>query len=298
MIISTDIGMSAFIHAFWGIVWTDASLAARIFLISSLAVNVFFIIIGRGLERRYFGMQGILIVAVCFNPWLMYFICKYANLSSRYFRFLWLIPAGITWAWFLAKITGLLKGRTLTVCCGILAAAVLMAGSVSLYKATGRTLNETNQGARLQTISNKYRIENDTLQACTLIEEDKGDPQQAVKVLYDYYRYMDIRTYDASVCTDITAWEQSSNHNAGLTDEELWNRYKAADPHALLAYLINTITPPENITLPSEAIAYALHAEGYQYIIVRRGTEAEQLFLPCGDVLGLTDTCTVIRVSD
>lgn len=290
--------MMAFYRDFWTVLFTDMGLPCKILLALFLILALYFSLFGKGFERWYFGIQGLFLAVLLFNPVVMYMISRYADLAGRYFRFLWLLPVGSVLGWSVIRITNRVKESRRDLVCYILSAAILASGALILVSSTDRLSTGLADNTGLVPVSNKYRIEDDTLAVCTIIERDKEDPKKEAKVLYGYQMFLDIRTYDASVYSELTFSDQGRWKDAVLSDDELNKLYDEGKGQDLLAYLINAGQADGTVGFPSEKVYAALQECGYQYVIVQSGLPSEQLFLACGDVIGKSDHYTVIRVTD
>lgn len=296
---ANEAGLMEFYRLFLRIVRQDMGPVCTRVVYGFLILIVLFLIFGKGTERKYFGIMPLFLMAVTLNPFSVYYVSKYLELSSRYFRFLWLMPVGAVYGYFLVKAAGQIKNkRAALLAAYILSAVVLLYGARTVMAVTSRLYTGLSQNPGMVKIDNVFKIEQDTLQICEMIEADKEDPRKMAKALYGYEVFMDIRTYDASIYSELTLKRQNRYRNRKLGLARLNKMHETGRYKNMLAYLVNGQEPDQDIRFDTDIIAEALASEGYQYVIIQTDKYAEQWFEACGSVLGRTDHFTVIRVDE
>ncbi|MBR0398793.1 MAG: hypothetical protein IJI10_11065 [Eubacterium sp.] len=290
-------GFIEFYRLFLRIIRQDMGAVCTRVVYGFLILVVLFLIFGKGKERKYFGVMPLFLMAVMLNPFSVYYLSKYLDLSSRYFRFLWLLPVGAVYGCFLVKAAGLIKNKkAATVAAYVLSAVVLLYGARTVMAVTSRLYTGVSQNPGMVKIDNVYKIEQDTLQICEIIEADKKDPGEMARTLYGYEVFMDIRTYDASICSELSLKQQNRYRNKKLRSRRLNKMYEKGKYKNMLNYLVNSQEPDHDISFDTDLIAEALASAGYQYVVIQSDKYAAQWFEACGSVLGKTEHFTVIRV--
>ncbi|MBR2189628.1 MAG: hypothetical protein IJ860_09530 [Eubacterium sp.] len=290
-------GLLDFYRQFWRIVWGDMGSVCKKVCIGYLILVVYYLIFGKDRERKIFGVQAVILAAVCFNPFCMYYISRLADLSTRYFRFLWLLPLALTYGHFFAQLLRYIRyPKVAAAAAYILSFALLYYGATKVTSVTSRLYNSLESGREMVAVDNIYKVEADTQQISEIIEADKKDPAKAVKVLYGYDVFLDIRTYDASIYSGMTLKDQARFRNTQLRKKKMNRLYKREKYKAFLNYLVNAHAPAKEFTYNTDKIMKALRERDYEYVVVQTDKYTMPWFEACGDMIGLTDHFTVIRV--
>lgn len=288
-----SMGLREFFRLFWAIMFNDMGSLTEKVLAGFLILTVLFLIFGKNQDRRFFGIQSLILLAFCWNPWCMYYLSKGLNLSSRYFRYLWIMPVAFAYGYAAVKVTRLIKvKKAAALVCYVLAFAALAFGGKNIMRDTDRLAGGT------KVIDNAYKVERDTIQICDIIEKDKGDPNITVKALYPYAVFMDIRTYDPSIYSGLTLADQLRYHGHVAIYDEVMKLFSENNYKDALLLLVNGSNPQERAALlvDVEYLYGMLFREGYQYVIVPTNAFAADLFKGCGPVLGETNHYTVIKI--
>ena len=294
---ANESGFLEFYKMFWRIVLGDMGPVCRKILYGYLVLVILILIFGKKEARKVFGIMAGVLIVVCLNPFSVYYVSKYADLSTRYFRFLWLPPAALTYGYAFAALVGLIRQKKVSaVLAYALSAVILVYSAKPLMSVTSRLYTGLVPNPGMQRIDNVYKVENDTLQICNIIEKDKGDPAVSVKALYGYEVFMDIRTYDASIYSGLSLKKQNKYRGKKLTEKRLNRMYSKGKYKKLLYYLINAQNPEKEIDFDQDKIAEALAEKEYQYVIVQTDKYVMPWFEACGTMIGVTDHYTVIRV--
>ena len=293
LIDARSMGLREFFHQFWAIIFADMGSLTKKVLAGFLVLTVLFLIFGKKQDRRFFGIQSLILLVFCWNPWCMYYLSKWLNMSSRYFRYLWIMPVAFAYGYALVKVTQLIKvKKAAALICYVLAFAALVFGGKNIMRDTWRLTGGT------KVIDNAYKVEKDTIQICDIIEADKGDPDIPVKALFGYAVSMDIRTYDPSIYSGLSLADQQRYHGHTAVYDEVMNLFTENKYKDALNLLINGSNPQEKAALliDAEYLYGMLFREGYQYVIVYSDAFAADLFKGCGPVLGETDNYTIIKI--
>ena len=289
--------LNDFVHLFWRVVLLDMGRLTKWAFIGCLCLIVFFLIFGKGQERRFFGVQGLILFGFCWNPWVMYYLCRLMDLSSRYFHYLWIMPVASTFGYFaviLIRKCGKKKGYVAV--CYILSFVVLAIGARSIMQNSIRLYNPFDEKRPLTLIDNVYKVEADAVQISELVGNDKGDPTKSAKTLYGYDVFMDYRTYDASLYSGFSLRDQKRYLGTAITNKDLKRMIKKKRYKNALNLLINGTDPAEQLSFGAEDIREILKAEEYQYVIVPNAVWVRYLFEECGEVLGESEHYVVIKV--
>ena len=290
-------GLIDYCKLFWSIVLGDMGPVCRKVLYGYFALVILILIFGKKEERRFFGIAAGILVLLCLNPLSVYYVSKYAGLSSRYFRFLWLPPAALTYGYaFAAAVRRIRQKKAAAVLAYLLSGIILVYSARPLMSVTSRLYTGLAPNPGMQRIDNVYKVEPDTLQISEIIEKDKGDPAVPAKALFDYNVIMDLRTYDASVYSGLSMKKQSKFRGKKLTEKRLNRMYSKRKYKKLLNYLINAQDPDREISFDPDKIAEALEEKAYQYVIVQTDRYVMPWFEACGTIIGVTDHYTVIKV--
>jgi hypothetical protein len=282
---------------FWKIAGDSASMQCKYLVLGFFFLIIYYCIFGSPLERRYLGLQNLILVLGLFNPVSMYIMGRYIGLSSRYFRYLWIVPIMITYGYFAASL--LLHKTTgfRTVLAYILSFAALYIGAMQLKDSTKLLYTSVKYNNGMETVDNKYKIERDTYDAASIIEADKQDENKAVKVLYGYEIFMDIRTYDASIYNGFDLSDQNKYRTAVITQEDA-DKLISKNKYSRLLLMMVNISANYNASfpvIPQDALEQALQEENMEYAIVYKQSPYCEAFTRCGEVIGETDYFTVVK---
>lgn len=306
---ASKMSMMEFYRTFWRIVKSDLSVSFRILVVLFFVITAYYLAFGRGRARRLLGVQTLLIIAVLFNPAVMYGACRLLSMSDRYFRYMWLFPIPFVCAYFVSSGTeteksdktgragkSVLSVKSRNILAVTAAAFFLLWGSVCVVSSTSRLYDLDDNRTTPALVSNVYKVETDTLQIATIIEEDKKDPNKTAHALYGYYTFLDLRTYDPSIWCGFTLKDQSGYNGKSYDDRDLLELYEEGDTWHFLDLLINGNPVSGEISVDSMIVLDSLRKEDFEYIIVRNTNPAINLFVKCGDVLGASNHFTVIKL--
>ena len=172
-----------------------------VMLIGYIGLLVYFAVKGDKKERTFYLVSLGVFLVVCYNPWVAWILVDKFGFATRYFRLFWIIPLAMGYSYFGIKLYDKIKSEKKTVVAIVLTFGLLAFSYQQVYVKskfpdiyTGATENNG-----LVPIPNIYRVEEDTMEACRIIEEDSGDPQAVKMAVYNRDVFIEIRTYDAAI---------------------------------------------------------------------------------------------------
>jgi hypothetical protein len=298
LINANTLDVESFFLKFWRIVWLDAAPLCKYLTVGFLALTIYYIIFGKGIERRFFGIQSLILVLFLFNPYCMYYISLWWGLSSRYFRYLWITPILLTYGYFIAQVVLCKQSRFRITVAYLLAFIMLIISGYELKADTSKLYTSVEINTGMKSVDNIYKIEQDTLDIVTIIENDKRDSNQMVKALYGYYIFMDIRTYDASIYCDFSLSQQNKYLSVTITQELVDELTQEGQENNLLAMMVNVSSARNKTTveISQEVVYNALKVKEIEYIVVQADSPYSDVFKKCGEVMGTTKNFTVVKV--
>ncbi len=296
MIIDTQ-GKSVFEYyrEFWTIVWQSATKTCQYLVIIFAALILFYIIFGKPLERKFFGFQSLILMVVLFNPYSMYYLSSWVSLSSRYFRYMWIVPITVTLGYFVANL--IVHRKPGVVIAYLLSFFALYYGVVQVKASTRLLFTSVEPNYGMELVDNKYKIERDTLDVVEIIENDKKDPSRTAKVLYGYNIFMDIRTYDASLYNGFNLNNQNKYRNTVITQQTVNKIIKKEQYKNLLLIMVN-ISAPHNPEIPTISQSDALKAirdQEMEYIVFEKTSPYYEQFVQCGNYIGESTNFIVLK---
>lgn len=211
---------------FWEILatyflWMDKPV--RYMLIGYVVIMLYFCSKGNKKEKYFYVLSFLVLVVICLNPWMCRYLIDKWNFFLRYFRFFWLIPVSMGYAYFLAKIYEKL-GKKSRVAIYVVMAGLFVFSCVCVAKKTAfsdiYTGDVTNTG--MIVVDNIYKVEDDIIESCDIIEKDSGDSSALKKTLYDRVVYLEIRTYDPSLIPVVNYGAFSTYDAATAIDNNDW----------------------------------------------------------------------------
>lgn len=299
MLISADtLGIKEFFYEFWNIVLWSMSTLCEYVIAGFLVLTIYYVIFGKGIVRKFFGIQSLMLVAFLFNPYCMYYISRWFWLSSRYFRYLWIMPIMLTYGYFVVQLVLHKQSKTRVAVAYILSFLMLVISGYELKTDTSKLYTSVEANTGMEPVDNIYKIEQDTLDVVTIIEDDKQDSNQMVKALYGYDIFMDIRTYDASIYCNFNLSQQNRYRSVTITQELVEELTQEGQEGNLLSMMINasSLYNETTVEISQEVANEALKMQGYEYIVVQTGSPYSDVFEECGEVLGFTENFIVVKV--
>ncbi|MBR6403311.1 MAG: hypothetical protein IKS48_08000 [Eubacterium sp.] len=209
--------------------------AIKILLIGYTLLLLFILIKGNKKERLFFLVSLLILGIICLNPWMAWFLVEHFGFSLRYFRLFWVIPVSMGYTYFGIKIYKGFNSGWQRVLCYIFVLGLLGSSYYLVYQKskTHDIYTGAVENTGLIPIPNIYRVEDDVIEACRLIEEDAGDEHALKKALYNRNVFLEIRTYDASILSMVqypNEIPEIVNFEQALKEENwegaLWDLFK------------------------------------------------------------------------
>ena len=267
--------------------------AIRVLLIGYVLLLIYILIKGNKKERLFYCASLGLLTVICFNPWIAWFLVEHFGFALRYFRLFWVIPVSMGYTYFAVKLYNRFKAKWKIVLCYVLT-VLLLGFSYYLVYAKSKS-KDIYTGAVENTglipIPNIYRVEDDVIEACRLIEEDAGDEYKLKKALYNRDVYLEIRTYDASILSmfnypggDIQVVNFEEALNTGNWNAALGDLFKGK------------LGGSSGKLILSDTVREVCINSGCEYIILPKKHKWHKQFCSKMTVLGESGRYTIIKV--
>ena len=211
---------------FWEILntyiqWMDTPV--RFMLIGFVLVMLYFCAKGTTKEKCFYGVYFVVLVVVCLNPWMARYLIDKWGFFERYFRFFWLRPVSMGYAYFLVKLYD--KGNKKSRWALYVIVAMLFVFSCSMLVQKTKfvdiyTGDEVNTG--MIPVDNVYKVEDDLIEASDIIEKYSGNPSALKKTLYDREVFIEIRTYDPALVPAVIYGEFPAYNATAAINENNW----------------------------------------------------------------------------
>ena len=265
--------------------------AIKVLLIGYVLLLIYYLIRGNKKERLFFCASLGVLVIVCLNPWMAWLLVDKFGFDTRYFRLFWVIPVTMGYTCFAIKLYDRFKSKTKKILCYILVVLLLGFSYFQVYaKSKSKDIyTGAVENTGLVPIPNIYRVEDDVIEACNIIEADAGDINALKKVLYNKDVYLEIRTYDASMIPmfpyaqiNVVNFEQALN-------EENWKG-------ALGDLLKGKLGGSSGKLILSDTVREVCVNSGCEYIILPKKHKWHKQFCSKMTVLGESGRYTIIKV--
>lgn len=254
---------------------------------------LYYLIKGSRKERFFWALQPLVLAIVVLNPWATLIWVKIfgTSMQDRIFRFFWLLPILLTYAYFFSGLISKInkKGyKYLTYgCMGV----AVMIGVMQTIAGTKNVFTGVYINDGLRVIENRYKIQNDTLEVAEIIENDKEDYSRAVNVIYDNNMKMEIRTYDASIKSatgEVFGYNIADQSSlAALIENENWEE-------VISAIVCGNV---ENVDfIDNEMLEAALKKIDAEYVIVQKDNICYASWCAVGNIVGETENYTVFKL--
>lgn len=138
---------------------------------------------GSKLMKQIFVWPFVILLVTVYNPLVMGFVLGMTDWSDRYYRFFWLMPVGILYAYMFATIIDKQQRKDAKFAIVLLVACmVLLCGNTQIKEVPDENI---------------YKMDDYILELSELIEEEKTADQPVV--VFDRNVYYQIRQYDATI---------------------------------------------------------------------------------------------------
>ena len=180
--------------------WYSFTPAVKLVLCGYLFVVIYMCVKGDKKEKTFYGASLLVLIMVCLNPKLCRYLVDKWGFFERYFRFFWLVPVSMGYTHLAMKMYNKYekKGRILlwvgVVVLFILSCRelVVMTGFSDLY--AGGVYN-----TGMIPVPNIYKVEDDVIGVCDIVEAASGDSSVVKKTLYSREFFIEVRTYDPAL---------------------------------------------------------------------------------------------------
>lgn len=272
----------------------------RVLLLGYVFLTIYYLIKGNCKERFFFVLAPVVLVIVALNPWAAWQYVDKLSMGTRYFRIFWLLPLVFAYVYFFVNVILKKFGKKKKMIVGLFLAAGVIVAAKTVVDTTEILYTGVNPKEKLTVVDNRYKVQDDVLIAADLIEEVAADPEKEKHVLYDYFTYIEIRTYNASIIpvlqgNDIHAWS-----GVGISQENIDAAVAESDWMGLVNMMFSgAIADPRGyIELDTQILQKALLETNTEYIILPNGNAAYSKWLEVGTVIGYTPNYTVLRVNE
>lgn len=253
-----------FFKQWWGVISGTFSLTEKIMVYLFLAVLLFYLIFGKKRERTLFLSTSAILTILVLNPWSAWFIYQKLGIAfaMRVFRYFWLYPIYMVLAYFVTQMVFLVKGKA-----RIIVMAVFIAGGTVLGAMQVKAGHYFTFGGHTEfkMIENVYKVSNDVVDVCNIIDKDKNDKHKAAYTIYDHNMFMEIRTYDGSI---VAAHGAVYGNTIPINDKATLNVYVSSGNWvSILASMVSTNNTRGIIS--EDIVVQALQNVNADYIIIK-----------------------------
>lgn len=202
-------------------IWTELLLVGYVILL------IYVLIKGTKAERLFYFGSLITLIIICLNPWMARYLVDNWGFSERYFRLFWIIPVSLGYAYFFSKLYEGKNGNDtdnqdetedskqnvienkdgVQIRKNIIRKKILFFFAICLFifsceevvRKSSRLYLGTEEKRILVPVSNIYKVEDDVVAICEMIEEDAGDKEAIKMAAFEKDFFIESRTYDASI---------------------------------------------------------------------------------------------------
>lgn len=272
----------------------------RIILVGYTLMLIYYLIRGTWKERTFFVFAPIILMVLVLNPWAAWQYVDKLSLHNRFFRFFWLLPVAILYMYFFINVVLKKFGKKKQLAVGIVLGLGMVAAVWNLTNVTNclYTGNDSNTGMLM--VDNRYKVQDDVLIAADIIAADKQDAGEEVRVLYDYFTYIEIRTYDASVIPVLQGNDIHTWRNIGVIQEQIDTAIAEGDWLDLINMMFSGIVVDAKgyLDVDTQILRTALQETNTEYVILPDNNGCYNQWLEAGVVIGYTPNYTVLRIED
>ena len=276
---------------FWqtlSLYWWTFSLAIKVMLIGYAVLLVFFLIFGNKKERMFFLVSLVVLVLVCLNPWMAWYLVENWGFELRYFRLFWIIPVAMGYTVFVMKIYEKFRKLPVKIIIFIFVIALYVFSFEQVWEKSFEVYTGCNENTGLVPVSNIYKVEDDVVIACDLIEEDSGYSKDTKVTLYDSYFYIEARTYDA-LLVPIYPY---ANYQTMPLDEAIESGSWSG---VLSDAFTGTMCEGQVHEMTPELMVEAVKHMGVQYVILYKDNSFADMWLQGLELLGESDYYYVLK---
>lgn len=232
---------------------------------------------GSKIEKNIFVYPQVVLFLTVYNPLLAPKLVEIFHIESRYYRFFWLLPVGITAVYFVIKILSKCQETVRRILLAVIAVAVIFL----IFK--GKNLGVA------QMPSNIYKVDQDILDMSSIINEDRHESQSEVMMNVPLVYYL--HAYDPSINSYFSRYnimqpKENAQITAVSTNEE--------------ARLVLQGAFFYGISYDDNLLKEALAMEGIDYIIVGASDETKINIFGEADctAIGNTENYIVYKISE
>ena len=267
------------------------SIATKAVLYSYLVLVAFVLIRGNKKERTFYLVSLLLLILICLNPWMAEYLVKHWGFEPRYFRLFWLIPVSMGYTYFGVRLYGWLskKGKIVFY---VLVVLAFLFSYYQIYKKSFALYTGYEENTGLMPVANIYKVEDDIVEACDMIEEDCGDPERIKMTMYDYWVFIEARSYDGSICPMYPYGEFPFPELDDAVEEEDWEGIFAAAFTEWMGY--DEQKNKLDVALLSEACKHTK----CEYVILPKNHQNTHEWIMSCKYLGETENYYILRVHD
>lgn len=270
----------------------------KLILLGYVLLTIICCIKGTKKERIFFGCQPLVLFVFILNPWSSWILVKMFGLETRYFRFFWLLPVCEAYSYVLTKFYAQMKNKSGKIFMNIVITVLVLLGISQANYILPVLFKGVNPKDGIQIVDNRYKVQDDVVEAASIIEEDKASMSEEVNVLYDYNMYIEIRTFDASIIPVVkdSATQQYYNLTVEQSElDDLVREEKWTDVENI--FMNSSVASADNyMMLDIETMKKALYETKTDYIVVPTQYIYYKYWLEMGSEIGQTKNYAVIRV--
>lgn len=219
------------------------------FLVLYVLGIMYLLVKGTKKEKEVFIPSAVLLILTVYNPLFPIVLDKIFDVSSEYYRFLWITPVVVLIPFVVTKLineAGSRREKTVVI------AFLAVAGILSGYFIYDTGVNVAD---------NVYKIPDELIEISEIIHED--DAGEYTKAYFEYDYNMEIRQYDPKMMLTIDREEYIYAVSYSYTDEMIQD--VNTPTNAILALL----TRNQNVDM--DTFVNALEATKTKYVVLTKG---------------------------
>ena len=276
---------------FWqtlSLYWWTFSLAIKVMLIGYVVLLVYFLIFGNMKERMFFIVSLLVLGLVCLNPWMAWYLADNWGFGDRYFRLFWIIPVAMGYTVFGMKIYEKFKRLPVKIVIYVLVLGLCVFSFEQIWEKSFEVFTGCNENNGMEPVANIYKVEDDVVICCDLIEKDSGYSDDTKLTLYDSYFFIEARTYDALLVPIYPYAKYQTMPLDEAFDKGSWSGVLSdAFSGTMCEGQVHEMTP--------DLISEAVEINGVEYVILYKENYFVNEWLEALELLGESDYYYVLK---
>lgn len=273
--------------------WTTFPLAIKIVLIGYLALLIYFLIFGNKKERMFFLVSLVVLVITCLNPRMAWYLANNWGFGDRYFRLFWIIPVAMGYTVTGIKCYERFKIMPIKIGIYVLLVVLYIFSFEQIWRKSFEVYTGHKENTGLVPVSNIYKVEDDVVVACDMIEQDANDLSRIKVTLYDSSFFIEARTYDAAI---VPLYPYANYQKAPLDQAIKENNWHGVLSDAYTGELDGNTGVVQDSVITSDLIRTAAKEVGCEYVIIDKQKAFVEEWIDAFSLLGESEYYYVLKV--